>query len=179
MQGRCLHSCRALLLPQPLHTTPRRGFVVGILQGRSLQSPWLAGEVRGCIPLDHWDWVHSELPPASPPGCCCGPLWVCLPLATCPCFLPVPRCQPGWFNLQPHNPAGCTSCFCYGHSTACTAADGYEVTHVRSDFSQGTDPPALGETEGTAAPTPAKKLWQFGKAGAEHPVLGLSIPFWG
>ncbi|XP_009320455.1 PREDICTED: laminin subunit gamma-3, partial [Pygoscelis adeliae] len=49
------------------------------------------------------------------------------------------RCQPGWFNLQPHNPAGCTSCFCYGHSTACTAADSYEVTHVRSDFSQGLE----------------------------------------
>ncbi|XP_075027084.1 laminin subunit gamma-3 [Calonectris borealis] len=49
------------------------------------------------------------------------------------------RCQPGWFDLQPHNPAGCTSCFCYGHSTACTAADGYEVTHVRSDFSQGLE----------------------------------------
>ncbi|GAB0198490.1 laminin subunit gamma-3 [Grus japonensis] len=46
------------------------------------------------------------------------------------------RCQLGWFNLHPHNPAGCTSCFCYGHSTACMAADGYEVTHIRSDFSQ-------------------------------------------
>ncbi|NXN47590.1 LAMC3 protein, partial [Rhinoptilus africanus] len=49
------------------------------------------------------------------------------------------RCQPGSFNLQPHNPVGCTSCFCYGHSTACAAADGYEVTHVRSDFSQGPE----------------------------------------
>ncbi|KAM6399992.1 laminin subunit gamma-3 [Rhynochetos jubatus] len=49
------------------------------------------------------------------------------------------RCQPGWFNLQPHNPTGCTSCFCYGHSAACTAADGYEVTHLRSDFSQGLE----------------------------------------
>ncbi|KAM9217864.1 laminin subunit gamma-3 [Leptosomus discolor] len=49
------------------------------------------------------------------------------------------RCQPGWFNLQPHNPVGCTSCFCYGHSTACTAAEGYEVTHVRFDFSQGLE----------------------------------------
>ncbi|XP_075375805.1 laminin subunit gamma-3 [Mycteria americana] len=49
------------------------------------------------------------------------------------------RCQPGWFNLQPHNPAGCTSCFCHGHSTACAAADGYEVTHVRSDFSRGLE----------------------------------------
>ncbi|NWU15396.1 LAMC3 protein, partial [Cephalopterus ornatus] len=49
------------------------------------------------------------------------------------------RCQPGWFNLQPHNPIGCTSCFCYGHSTACTAADGYEETHIRSDFSHGLE----------------------------------------
>ncbi|XP_044848953.1 laminin subunit gamma-3 [Mauremys mutica] len=49
------------------------------------------------------------------------------------------RCQPGSFNLQPHNPAGCTSCFCYGHSTVCTAATQYKVHHIRSDFSQGPD----------------------------------------
>uniref|UniRef100_A0A8C4VW64 Laminin subunit gamma-3 n=1 Tax=Gopherus evgoodei TaxID=1825980 RepID=A0A8C4VW64_9SAUR len=49
------------------------------------------------------------------------------------------RCQPGSFNLQPHNPAGCTSCFCYGHSTVCTAATQYEVHHIRSDFSQGPE----------------------------------------
>ncbi|GAB0198623.1 laminin subunit gamma-3 [Grus japonensis] len=49
------------------------------------------------------------------------------------------RCQLGWFNLHPHNPAGCTSCFCSGRSTACMAADGYEVTHIRSDFSQGLE----------------------------------------
>ncbi|NXC45508.1 LAMC3 protein, partial [Penelope pileata] len=49
------------------------------------------------------------------------------------------RCQPGWFNLQPHNPAGCSSCFCYGHSAVCTAADGYEVTHIRSNFSEGPE----------------------------------------
>ncbi|XP_077778709.1 laminin subunit gamma-3 isoform X1 [Podarcis muralis] len=49
------------------------------------------------------------------------------------------RCQPGSFNLQLHNPTGCTSCFCYGHSTACTVAQGYEVHNIISDFSQGLD----------------------------------------
>ncbi|KAM7033792.1 laminin subunit gamma-3 isoform 1-T1 [Acridotheres tristis] len=49
------------------------------------------------------------------------------------------RCQPGWFNLQPHNPIGCSSCFCYGHSSACRAADGYEEIHIYSDFSHGLE----------------------------------------
>ncbi|XP_025033164.1 laminin subunit gamma-3 [Python bivittatus] len=49
------------------------------------------------------------------------------------------RCQPGSFNLQPHNPEGCTSCFCYGHSTVCTTAPGYEAYDIVSDFRQGFD----------------------------------------
>ncbi|XP_070614585.1 laminin subunit gamma-3 isoform X2 [Erythrolamprus reginae] len=49
------------------------------------------------------------------------------------------RCQPGSFNLQPHNSEGCTSCFCYGHSTVCTTAAGYEPRDVVSDFTQGSD----------------------------------------
>ncbi|KAL7980882.1 hypothetical protein Chor_002036 [Crotalus horridus] len=49
------------------------------------------------------------------------------------------KCQPGSFNLQPHNPKGCTSCFCYGHSTVCTTAPGYEPCDIVSDFRQGLD----------------------------------------
>nr|XP_060613663.1 laminin subunit gamma-3 [Anolis sagrei ordinatus] len=49
------------------------------------------------------------------------------------------RCQPGSFNLQLHNPSGCTSCFCYGHAAACTAAPGYEVHEIVSRFDQDLD----------------------------------------
>ncbi|XP_060539933.1 laminin subunit gamma-3 isoform X1 [Pantherophis guttatus] len=49
------------------------------------------------------------------------------------------RCQPGSFNLQPHNSEGCTSCFCYGHSTVCATAPGYEPRDIVSDFRQGID----------------------------------------
>uniref|UniRef100_A0A452IMF2 Laminin subunit gamma-3 n=1 Tax=Gopherus agassizii TaxID=38772 RepID=A0A452IMF2_9SAUR len=69
------------------------------------------------------------------------------------------RCQPGSFNLQPHNPAGCTSCFCYGHSTVCTAATQYEVHHIRSDFSQGP--------EGWRAEVPGAKEVQLDWANGE------------
>ncbi|NXK53776.1 LAMC3 protein, partial [Chauna torquata] len=73
------------------------------------------------------------------------------------------RCQPGWFNLQPHNPAGCTSCFCYGHSAVCAAATGYEVTHVRSDFSQGLEGWAAAAAGAAAVPL----RWADGEIGTE------------
>lgn len=47
------------------------------------------------------------------------------------------RCRPGAFNLQPHNPAGCSSCFCYGHSKVCVAAAQFREHHILSDFRQG------------------------------------------
>nr|KAF6277188.1 laminin subunit gamma 3 [Pipistrellus kuhlii] len=49
------------------------------------------------------------------------------------------RCRPGTFNLQLHNPAGCSSCFCYGHSKVCAAAAGFRAHHVLSDFCLGAD----------------------------------------
>ncbi|ELR51295.1 Laminin subunit gamma-3, partial [Bos mutus] len=49
------------------------------------------------------------------------------------------RCRPGAFNLQPHNPAGCSSCFCYGHSKVCVAAAQFREHHILSDFHQGAE----------------------------------------
>ncbi|XP_015449611.1 laminin subunit gamma-3 [Pteropus alecto] len=78
--------------------------------------------------------------------CTCNPagsLGVCDPHSgRCPCKENVEgrlcdRCRPGTFNLQPHNPAGCSSCFCFGHSKVCGAATQFRVHHILSDFCQG------------------------------------------
>ncbi|XP_062929717.1 laminin subunit gamma-1-like [Mobula hypostoma] len=47
-------------------------------------------------------------------------------------------CKSGTFNLQPHNPHGCVSCFCYGHSVACSSALEFREHQVVSTFSQDT-----------------------------------------
>ncbi|KAJ7307995.1 hypothetical protein JRQ81_008495 [Phrynocephalus forsythii] len=75
------------------------------------------------------------------------------------------RCQLGSFNLQLNNPSGCTSCFCYGHSAACTASPGYEVYHIISNFSEGP--------EGWRAENPDEKeemvlQWSRGEIFVEH-----------
>ncbi|XP_064379837.1 laminin subunit gamma-3 [Dromaius novaehollandiae] len=94
-------------------------------------------------------------------ACTCDPagsVGACDPdTGHCPCKEAVEgpacdRCRPGWFNLQPHNPAGCTSCFCYGHSSACTAAAGYEETRVRAAFEQGLEGWAAAALDGTEIP---------------------------
>nr|AAF08983.1 laminin 12 gamma 3 chain [Mus musculus] len=78
--------------------------------------------------------------------CACnvaGSLGTCDPRSgNCPCKENVEgslcdRCRPGTFNLQPHNPVGCSSCFCYGHSKVCSPAAGFQEHHIRSDFRHG------------------------------------------
>ncbi|XP_003512944.1 laminin subunit gamma-3 isoform X1, partial [Cricetulus griseus] len=74
-----------------------------------------------------------------------GSLDTCDPHSgNCPCKENVEgslcdRCRPGTFNLQPHNPAGCSSCFCYGHSKVCAPAAGFQAHHILSDFHHGAD----------------------------------------
>ncbi|MGH0132626.1 UNVERIFIED_CONTAM: hypothetical protein FKN15_040777 [Acipenser sinensis] len=54
------------------------------------------------------------------------------------------RCKPGTFNLDSQNPAGCTSCFCYGHSAACTSAVQYSAFSITSDFTEACNCSPMG-----------------------------------
>uniref|UniRef100_UPI003AAB3729 laminin subunit gamma-3 n=1 Tax=Centroberyx gerrardi TaxID=166262 RepID=UPI003AAB3729 len=49
------------------------------------------------------------------------------------------RCKPGTFNLQQENPAGCQSCFCFGHSLACSSSHHYAAVNITSDFLEDQD----------------------------------------
>ena len=47
------------------------------------------------------------------------------------------RCEDGYFALSADDPLGCVPCFCYGHSSNCTASTDYVVDVIRSDFTAG------------------------------------------
>ncbi|MGH0165363.1 UNVERIFIED_CONTAM: hypothetical protein FKN15_053664 [Acipenser sinensis] len=88
-----------------------------------------------------YNFDHSPVLP-----CACHPagsVGLCNPLnGKCSCKENVEgyqcdRCKPGTFNLDSQNPAGCTSCFCYGHSAACTSAVQYSAFSITSDFTEG------------------------------------------
>ncbi|NWX38195.1 LAMC2 protein, partial [Notiomystis cincta] len=49
------------------------------------------------------------------------------------------RCKRHFYNLDARNPAGCSPCFCYGHSVTCTSADNHSVHNITSTFQQGTE----------------------------------------
>ncbi|KAM4634707.1 laminin subunit gamma-3 [Polymixia lowei] len=49
------------------------------------------------------------------------------------------RCRPGFFNLQQANPAGCQSCFCFGHSLACSSTNQHAAVNITSDFNEDQD----------------------------------------
>lgn len=69
------------------------------------------------------------------------------------------RCKPGFFNLQPANLAGCQSCFCLGHSLACSSSGQHGAANITSDFMEDQDG-WLGEfSEGQQYPL----LWKEGE----------------
>ncbi|NXO28157.1 LAMC2 protein, partial [Cisticola juncidis] len=49
------------------------------------------------------------------------------------------RCKRHFYNLDARNPAGCSPCFCYGHSVDCISADNHSVHNITSTFQQGTE----------------------------------------
>ncbi|XP_053709504.1 laminin subunit gamma-3 isoform X1 [Synchiropus splendidus] len=48
-------------------------------------------------------------------------------------------CRPGFFNLQKENPLGCQSCFCFGHSLACSSSVHHMAVNITSDFLDDQD----------------------------------------
>ncbi|XP_026859944.2 laminin subunit gamma-3 [Electrophorus electricus] len=49
------------------------------------------------------------------------------------------RCKPESFNLQLVNPDGCQTCFCFGHSVACSSSNQHVAFNITSDFLQDPD----------------------------------------
>uniref|UniRef100_A0A8C9W7T3 Laminin, gamma 3 n=1 Tax=Scleropages formosus TaxID=113540 RepID=A0A8C9W7T3_SCLFO len=74
-----------------------------------------------------------------------GSMGVCSPLdGQCHCRVNVEghacdRCKPGFFNLAADNQKGCESCFCFGHSVACTSDPRYVAINITSEFIDDPD----------------------------------------
>ncbi|XP_077018985.1 laminin subunit alpha-2 isoform X2 [Tamandua tetradactyla] len=86
--------------------------------------------------LGHWNFPHCNLCDCFLPGtddatcdsdtnkCACSDQ-----TGQCVCKVNVEgvhcdRCRPGTFGLEPKNPVGCSSCYCFGVTTRCSEAEG-------------------------------------------------------
>ncbi|XP_059157945.1 laminin subunit gamma-1-like [Physella acuta] len=49
------------------------------------------------------------------------------------------KCKPGYFGLSEKDRFGCISCFCYGHSSECTSAEGYVASNITSNYDRGAE----------------------------------------
>lgn len=49
------------------------------------------------------------------------------------------ECKPGFFNLDLNNNFGCTPCFCYGHSSECSSAQGFSKYLLESPFAKSAE----------------------------------------
>uniref|UniRef100_A0AAV2JVQ6 Laminin subunit gamma-1 n=1 Tax=Knipowitschia caucasica TaxID=637954 RepID=A0AAV2JVQ6_KNICA len=62
------------------------------------------------------------------------------------------RCKLGYFNLDPHNPQGCTPCFCFQHSSVCDSAEGYSIHTISSTFDTDTEQWLAQQRDGLSVP---------------------------
>lgn len=77
-------------------------------------------------------------------------------------FLHFPRCKRHFYNLDARNPAGCSPCFCYGHSVSCTSAENHSVHNITSTFQQG-------EAQAGHPMAPGHVCCPFSSMGLEEP----------
>ncbi|NXL39218.1 LAMC2 protein, partial [Glaucidium brasilianum] len=80
--------------------------------------------------------LQCECDPAGSVGGCLSGRCVCKASTTgerCE------RCKQSFYNLDARNPAGCSPCFCYGHSAACVSADNHSIHNITSTFQQGAE----------------------------------------
>ncbi|NWY42395.1 LAMC2 protein, partial [Sylvia atricapilla] len=80
--------------------------------------------------------LQCECDPAGSTGDCHSGRCVCKESTT---GEQCQRCKRHFYNLDARNPAGCSPCFCYGHSANCISADNYSVHNITSTFQQGTE----------------------------------------
>ncbi|XP_021380829.2 laminin subunit gamma-2 [Lonchura striata] len=80
--------------------------------------------------------LQCECDPAGSTGHCHSGRCVCKESVT---GEQCQRCKQHFYNLDARNPAGCSPCFCYGHSVTCISADNYSAHNITSAFQQGSE----------------------------------------
>ncbi|KFQ25454.1 Laminin subunit gamma-2, partial [Mesitornis unicolor] len=83
-----------------------------------------------------WQSLQCECDPAGSTGGCLSGHCVCKETTT---GEQCERCKRNFYNLDARNPAGCSPCFCYGHSTVCVSADNHSIYNITSTFQQGAE----------------------------------------
>ncbi|XP_074654199.1 laminin subunit gamma-1-like [Tubulanus polymorphus] len=62
------------------------------------------------------------------------------------------KCKPGYFGLEKSDPYGCISCFCFGHSSVCSSAPGYQERVIESVFNSNSQRVSAVDQDGNTTP---------------------------